>query len=79
MILLLMRLLEGISVYQLDVDTDLNFGVMMIEPRVFLSLSGLCVLLSIYFLAVFRDITFDPLRVDKDTWRAQSWQLPHLF
>jgi hypothetical protein len=79
MILLVVRLLEGISVYQLDVDTDLKFGVTMIEPRVFLSLSGLCVLLNVYFLVVFRDTTFDPWRVDKDTWRAQSWQLPHLF
>lgn len=78
MILLVMRLLEGISVSQLDVDTDLNFRVMMIEPRVFLSLSGLCVLLRIYFLVVFRDITSDPLRVDKDTWRAQSWQFSTL-
>ena len=48
----------------------------MIEPRVVLSLSGLCVLLSIYLLVVFRDITSDPLRVGKDTWSAQSWQFP---
>ena len=77
MILLVVGLLEGISVYQLDVDTDLKFGVMTIEPRVFLSLSGLCVLLNIYFLVVFRDTTFDPWRID--TWSAQSWQLTHLF
>lgn len=46
----------------------------MIEPRVVLSLSDLCVLVSISLLVVFRDITSDPLRVDKDTWSAQPWQ-----
>lgn len=46
----------------------------MIEPQLFLGLSGLCVVLSICacFSAVFGDIALYPLGVDKDDWRAQS-------